>query len=107
MTQHEIVVDTQKETVSYLSVQVDDVRSLIMCVMDHTGWQKVLNCEVDRIVVGRDLYMKILQSKLERPFCVISEVPLRNGTTGTKICGIDVQFVPWIEGFAIIPKKDV
>lgn len=105
-TKHHVVTEHPRSTITYNTFNADDARSMIQALFDHRACRMAYDDEIDRIIVGRSHFEKILQHDIDHPFGASVDMVFWCGGHA-KLMGIYVQCVPWIDGFAIIPKKDV
>lgn len=103
-TKHRIVVEVPKHSIEYNEFSTDDAASMIQAIFDQRACRMAFNEEIDRVVVGRKHYDELLRHEINHPIGM--PVEMRFGHEGEmRVVGIYVQCVPWIDGFAIIPKK--
>ena len=85
--------------------QVVTGRQLRDIVRQLKAVEAIYRGEVDRIVIGRDIMDQICEHSLEMPPSSFGVSMPTGGSNGLKILGIHVQYLPWFEGWMIIPKE--
>ena len=107
-TKHLIRVKYSDQVVDYIEVDLKKLDSVIQCRMGAKELGYIYGGELDRIVIGRDIFDDIVErEEMLRPFhgTFLVEREWRIGIGNDyRICGIPVQFVPWLEGFFLLPK---
>ena len=104
-TDHSILVETYDSVVEYHDIDIGGVREILNSILNQSDWIKLTGGEIDRVVMGPKIFRDVL-GEVSNPFTM--QVPVTVGTPreGYKVYGIDVQVIPWIDGFAVIPKKN-
>ena len=103
-TKHQIVSEFPRDHLEYNEFRADDARKMIEAIFDHRACRMAMDDEIDRVIVGRQHYEEILRYEINHPIGMPVEMRFSDGNELRKV-GIYVQCVPWIDGFAIIPKK--
>ena len=104
-TKHQVVADFTDNKLEYVEIRADDIRSMLEAIFDTQSWMRVWHGEVDRVIVGREMYEKLLHRMADEcPFEGMVDVHVSFGRE-IRLRGINVQFIPWIEGWAVIPKE--
>ena len=108
-TKHLIRMKYSDQVVDYVEVDLNKLDSVIQCRLGARQLQHIWGGEVERIVVGQDIFDQIVdRESLLRPFngsfMVERELGIGRAGGDFKVCGIPVQFVPWMKGFFLLPK---
>ena len=102
-TKHAVVAKIQREEVRYTEVDLNRVDSLLRSIMHAKALRWAWEGELDRVVIGRDMWHQVVDhyAKYEIGF----SRGMHLGCNGAaKIVGINVQVLPNIEGYLLLPK---
>jgi hypothetical protein len=105
-TDHIVVSKICKPSVKYVEVDLNKVESLIRSISNQTRLLRwIIDGELDRVVVGRDLWREVVDKLVERPFAFNYETYIKpRSDLPISIYGIPVQVLPNIEGYLVLPK---
>ena len=101
-TDHSIVAEISRERMEVEYIDTEVVRDIVRAAMNQVHVTMLWNNEIDRVVIGRDVMHKI-QCDIDYAFSFRAEEKLGNGGA-RKMCGYQVQVIPWFEGVLVIPK---
>lgn len=93
--------EVETEDVSFVDVDIPDLKTAVAEVLNL--YQFVDPKKIDRIVVGPELFNRFIVGTLNEPLLMRVDLRFRRGDSYT-LMGIPVQMVPWIDGFAVLPK---
>lgn len=102
-TSHVVMAKTFEQKIRYVQVDLNRVDSLLKSIMKarHLDW--VWKDQLDRVVIGRDMWHQVVDHFTERGVAFVREMEL--GYKGIyRIHGVNVQVLPNIEGYLILPK---
>lgn len=104
-TDHVVMAKRYEEKIRYVQVDLNRVDSLLKSIMQarHLNW--VWKDQLDRVVIGRDMWYQVIDHFAERHIGFTVDMQL--GYKGVnRIYGINVQVLPNMEGYLILPKFD-
>lgn len=102
-TKYVVVVEVPKEAITYNEFRTDDAEKMIEAIFNHQACRMAFDDEIERVIVGRSHYQEIIRYELDHAMGM--SVDMQFGCNGiTKLVGIYVQCVPWMDGFVIVPK---
>ena len=91
-TNHTVVVDVGKEEIEFVEIQVQSLQSLIDEI-----YSIGIDYEIDRIIIGRKLFRAVVEEMPNWPVSI-------SGVETRTLLGVPVQYLPWMEGFVVVPK---
>ena len=102
-TDHIVMSKKYDQKIRYVRVDLNRVDSLLKSIMKarHLDW--AWKDQLDRVVIGRDMWHDVVDHYSERGVSFVRDIQI--GYKGVhRIHGINVQVLPNIEGYLILPK---
>lgn len=101
-TDHSVVAAIGHDRIDIDYIDTERVQDIIRAAMKQVHVSMLWSGDIDRVVIGRDV-MHSLNCDVDYAFSFRAEEKLGNGDA-RKMCGYQVQVVPWFDGVLVIPK---
>ncbi len=106
-TDHYVLSKTYEHKIEYVQVDLNRVENALAAIIKsqhHMRW--ILNRELDRIVMGRDMWEEVVDKMVQRGIDFTTQ--MRLGYQGEMfIHSVPVQVLPNITGYLVLPKMQI
>lgn len=106
-TDHYVLAKTYEQKIEYVRVELNRVENALAAIIKsqhHMMW--ILNRELDRVVMGRDLWEEVVDKMVQRGIDFTAQ--MRLGYRGDLfIHSVPVQVLPNITGYLVLPKMKI
>lgn len=102
-TDHVVLSRIYKERIRYVAVDLNKVDCLLKSTMNHEIIELAWRDRLDRIVLGRDMWNQVVDHFASREISFVRDMFFGWGDS-RKMLGINVQVLPNMEGYLILPK---
>ena len=99
----EAVSVVDKDEFQFDAIQHYTIHNLIDNILDLERADLIYRDEIERIVIGRDMYEKMMDHACDNPWDSKVEIEM-SGPMGFRVIGIPVQYVPWMCGWVLLPR---